>query len=56
MAKARDWTIKEVTILKMHYMTKTDAELQELLPGRNPGAIYSKALTLGMRGKYKQYR
>ncbi len=50
------WTIKEQLLLQNNYYDKTDAELLQLLPGRSWSGIYSKALALGMRERYRIQR
>lgn len=52
----REWTIKEVIVLQNNYYDMSMEDLKKLLPGRTENAIYNKALTLGMREKYKLTR
>lgn len=54
--QGREWTIKEVLLLQNNYYDCTMDELKLLLPKRTACAIYNKALTLGLREKYKLKR
>lgn len=54
--KAKEWTIKDVLLLQNNYYQLTTEQLLKMFPDRTWCAIYNKALTLGLREKFKLYR
>lgn len=52
----KEWTIKDQELLRKNYYEVSDEALKRMFPNRTWNAIYNKALTLGLREKFKVVR